>query len=72
MPNESNEATVDYFRRSGYEYAAQYVEMFGIRKLNPWFWHGMNERTEAFYKRCVEEKKPWDYYSDPPRKGSRL
>lgn len=54
-----------HVRESGFEYAAQYIETFG-KNLNPWFWDGMDDYTEEFYKRCVEEKHPWDYYVDPP------
>lgn len=50
------------FRRNGYEYTAQYVEKFGMEKWEPSFRRGANQETEDFYKKCVEEGHPWDYY----------
>ncbi len=56
----------DMMRKRGFPYTADYIEMFGMDNMNPWFRNGANEKTEAFYKQCVEEKRPWDYFIDPP------
>ena len=59
-------------RKAGFPYTADYILMFGRDKMNPWFINGANEKTEQFYKRCVEEKHPWDYYMDAPDEGAIL
>lgn len=55
------------FRNNGQPNTAAYVEKFGLN-LSPWFYHLTPvEVKEAFYKRCVEEGHPWDWYqSDMP------
>lgn len=56
-------------RSAGFPYTAKYIELFGYREVNPLFTRGANEQTEAFYKRCVEERHPWYFYMDPPEEG---
>ena len=54
------------FRKKGFEYTARYVEMFGMEAWNPAFHQGANKETEAFYKNCVEEGHPYDWYFEFP------
>lgn len=64
--SEIDKELADALRKSGFPYKAKYVEMFGSDNMNPWFWGKTTKKEEAFYKTCVEEKHPWDYYVDPP------
>lgn len=50
------------FREKGYEYSARYLEMFGKRAMDPGFHQGINQTVEAFYKKCVEEIHPYNWY----------
>ena len=64
---EAVKAIAEEFRKNKQPNTAAYVEMFGLN-LSPWFYHltPVSEK-EAFYKRCVEEGHPWDWYqSDVP------
>ena len=61
---------VNFLRNQGFEYTAKYVEMFGSDNMNPNFWGKLDKEKEAFYKMCVEEKRPWDYFVDPPEEGT--
>lgn len=56
----------DDFREQGFEYTARYVEMFGMEAWNPAFIKGASKETEAFYKDCVEEGHPYDWYFEFP------
>lgn len=63
---------IKQLKKLGLHYQARYIEMFGEENLNPWFIRGGNEATESFYKMCVEEKHPWDFYVDPPEEDDIL
>ncbi len=52
-------------RKRGFPNAAKYVEMFGIENLCPSF-RKVDEKAEKFYKNCVEEGHPWDWYFEFP------
>lgn len=69
ITTEMDKKIADMLRNLGFPYTAQYIELFGYEEINPWFTRGANERTEAFYKRCVEERHPWYFYYDPPEEG---
>ena len=64
---EYDKSFLEAIKNSGLKYTAAYIERFGS-DLNPWFANGMGnrKRQEGFYKRCVEEGHPWDYYVDAP------
>ena len=64
--SQNDKEIAELVRKAGYPYTADYIEMFGQKQMNPWFTRGANEKTELFYKRCVEEQHPWDYYVDGP------
>ena len=66
MPNK-NAAFVEMLKENGWTYTAKYMEIFDDGG-NPWFANGrMNkEAQEQFYKKCVEEGHPWDYYEEAP------
>ena len=54
-------------RAAGQPYTAEYIKMFGIRQLCPWFFNESSAREkERFYQKCVEEGKPWSEYQDEP------
>ena len=40
--------------------------MFGMEAWNQAFHQGANKETEAFYKNCVEEGHPYDWYFEFP------
>ena len=67
-----NETMANVMRKAGFPHTADYILMFGVDNMNPWFINGANEETELFYKRCVEEKHPWDYYMDAPEESAVL
>ena len=69
---DTDKKTAKIMREAGYEYTAAYIEMFGGDMMNPWFWNGANDKTETFYKKCVEEGHPWNYYVDEPPKDAAL
>ena len=69
---EQDKLLAEVVRGSGFPQLAAYIEMFGAKNTNPWFWRGSNEKTEAFYKKCVEEKHPWDFYMDAPPEKAEL
>ena len=54
-------------REMGYEYSARYLELFGKRAMDPGFTHGINQAVEAFYKKCVEELHPYNWYHQYPK-----
>lgn len=54
-------------REMGYEYSARYIEMFGKRAMDPGFYHGINQAAEKFYKKCVEELHPYNWYHQYPK-----
>ena len=65
MPEELEIA--ERLKESGQTYTAEYVKMFGIRQLCPWFFNANSvQEKEKFYKKCVEEGKPWTEYQDEP------
>ncbi len=68
---QRDKAIADLMREQGFPHTADYIGMFGAGNMNPWF-RKPDEKTEAFYKRCVDEKHPWDYYVDPPKEGIML
>ena len=72
MADERDKGLADILRKEGYPYTAEYVEKFGVGNMNPNFWGPMNEKKEEFYKRCVEEGHPWDYYVEEPPEGAIL
>ncbi len=49
-------------KEAGMPNTAAYIEMFGDDLPSMWSW--TTEKKEAFFKQCVEEKHPWDYYLD--------
>ena len=69
---EVDKALASAARDRGFDYTARYILMFGADDLSPWFWDGMTAASEAFYKKCVEAKKPWDYFQDEPEEGMVL
>lgn len=63
--SEQEREAIKMLEECGLPYTAKYLEMFGLEDGgNPWFSNGRNnrERQEEFYKKCVEEGHPWDYY----------
>lgn len=52
-------------RSKGYPYTAQYIEMFGGDNLCPSF-RKPSPEAEEFYRKCVEEGHPWDWYFEFP------
>lgn len=46
-------------------YTAKYIEMFGIDDMCPSF-RTLDDRAEHFYKDCVKEGHPWDWYFEFP------
>ena len=66
MSNETSALMAKNARERGFEYTAQYIEKFGADKLNPAFIQGFNAKTEEFYKKCVTEGHPFDYYFEFP------
>lgn len=65
-------ANIENLRERGFIYAAKYSEMFGYDRLCPYFINGHRDTTEKFYKKCVEEGNPWDYYCEKLPPGSLL
>ena len=53
-------------REHGYEYTAKYIEMFGMKAWNPSFTKGLCGQAEEYYKKCVEEGHPYDWYIEYP------
>lgn len=54
------------YREMGFEYTARYLEMFGMRATDPGFTRGINDSAEEFYKKCVEEGHPYNWYHQYP------
>lgn len=53
-------------RNNGFPITATYIEMFGMKAWNPAFTKGPSKQTEEFYKNCVEEGHPYDWYFEFP------
>jgi hypothetical protein len=66
MNDETIKLLTKHLRDTGGEYKAQYIEKFGVDNLCPVFWNGNTKASEHFYKKCVEEGHPWDWYFDLP------
>lgn len=49
----------------GYPFTAKYVEKYGLDGLCPSFRKPSRE-AEEFYRKCVEEGHPWDWYFEFP------
>lgn len=65
--SKHTKSIADAYREMGYPYMAQYVETFG-EDMNPALSaRGPSKAAENFYRRCVEEGRPWDYYASFPR-----
>ena len=58
MAINKDDYIIKILKERGFPYAAKYVEKFGSEALNPGFWNGYNEYTEAFYKKCIESGHP--------------
>ena len=65
-PTELDKMVASLHRKRGFEYTARYVEMFGVDAWCPSFIRGANKETESFYKKCVEEGHPYDWYFEFP------
>lgn len=61
-----DEMAAEHLRKNGYPFTAKYIEMFGHDNLNPAFPKREADRAEEFYKKCVEEGHPWDWYYEFP------
>lgn len=70
--SEKDRAVADAMRKRGYPNTADYIEMFGSDNMNPWFWKGPTKQSDEFYKQCVAEKRPWNYYAEEPEKDAIL
>lgn len=72
MPEKKRELTyrdkayIEQAKELDCPYQAKYVEMFGVEALNPAYWRGIRKNYESFYKDCVEEGHPWDWYFEFP------
>ena len=53
-------------KSAGRPHTAEYIEMFGEKNLCPFFWRKPAKEQEAFYKKCVDEMRPWDYFIETP------
>ena len=62
----ADKAMADIAREEGFEYTAQYIENFGASALNPSFFRGFSEQAEEFYKYCVLNGHPYDYFFEFP------
>lgn len=56
----------EQLRKEGFEYSARYVETFGKVLWNPAFCRGVTPQVEQFYKKCVDEGHPYDWYFEFP------
>ncbi len=63
--NEATKLIVDALRKRGLEYTARYIEMFGADNMCPSY-RKLDNKAEKFYKNCVEEGHPWDWYFEFP------
>lgn len=61
-----NKQIADTLRDMGFPWQAKYVEMFGDNLDPGYSWRKPNKQSEAFYKICVEEGHPWDWYHEYP------
>ena len=68
-PTDLDKKVAGQMKKLGFHYTAKYIEKFGVDNMNPWFTKGVTDASESFYKKCVEENHPWDYYDDPPEPG---
>lgn len=55
-------------KERGFEYTSKYVEMFGSTGMCPSF-RKPSKASEKFYKKCVEEGHPWDWYFQFPEES---
>lgn len=62
---EIDKIVIETLKKRGFEYTAKYVEMFGRENMNPSYWFPCKQ-SEKFYKKCVEEGHPWDWYFEFP------
>ena len=53
-------------RDKGFPFTAEYVERFGAEGMNPAYSRGPSKGSEEFYKKCVTEGHPWDWYFEFP------
>ena len=65
-PSEADLYAAKMCRDLGFPYTAKYFEKYGLQNRSPWFFKGFSKESEAFYKKCVEEGHPWNYYQDDP------
>lgn len=69
--SKSEQAAIDVaaetMRELGYEYTARYIETYGMRAWYPGFTHGVNREVEKFYRKCVEEGHPYNWYYPYPK-----
>ncbi len=61
---DTEKAAVKSLEERGFPNTAKYVEMFGLN-FCPSF-RGVNKEAEEFYKNCVDEGHPWDWYFEFP------
>ncbi len=64
--SDKDKALIEFLEDQGFKYTAKYVAKFGSDNMNPWFWGKQSQNAESFYKTCVEEGHPWDFYVDAP------
>lgn len=66
LNEETRKKYADALREMGFPWQAKYIEKFGD-DLDPGYsWRKPNKQSEAFYKICVEEGHPWDWYHEYP------
>lgn len=53
-------------REEGFPWQAKYIETFDGDLDPSYSWRKPNKASEAFYKICVEEGHPWDWYHEYP------
>ncbi len=63
--NDAIKFATERLRNRGFKYMAKYIEMFGYESLNPSYTKPC-ESAEKFYKDCVEEGHPYDWYFEFP------
>ncbi len=66
MNSNLDSVLADKAKEKGYEYTAKYIKMFGSSALNPAFISGFDNKSEEFYKKCVLDGHPYDYYFEFP------
>lgn len=63
--DKATKMLVDTLKERKLPYTAKYVEMFGSDNMCPSF-RKLDMKAEKFYKNCVEEGHPWDWYFEFP------